>query len=362
VSPSVRRSFVSVVAVLAVAAPIVAAPGALASSPTQSARLGDRTLRPGAHGPDVRELQKALGRAGFRVEVDGEFGTDTLAAVKRFQRASHLTPSGIVGRKTIAALERAMQGTDAGGAGGSDSDAADSAQNGRSLGDRVPVQRGMNGHDIRVLQDFLTRAGFKVAIDGHFGADTEKAVEAFEAAQSRPVDGVIDAGDIDALRARAAQPEPPADATPTTPASQSTPATPGERAQIAPGGLASAPASAPDPVKAIIAAANKIATKPYRYGGGHGKWNDSGYDCSGSMSYALHGAGLLDAPLTSGGFADWGETGAGQWVTIYANAGHSYMVVAGLRFDTSGRSKAGTRWQTEMRSTRGYAVRHPAGL
>jgi cell wall-associated NlpC family hydrolase len=220
----------------------------------------------------------------------------------------------------------------------------------------------MIGHDIRVLQDFLTRARFKAAIDGRFGASTEKAVKAFEAAQNRPVDGMMDAGDIDALRSLAGQPDPGADSTPTTPVSQSTTPTPGDRAQIGPDGLAIAPASAPDPVKEIIAAGNEIATKPYRYGGGHAKWNDSGYDCSGSMSYALHGAGLLDAPLTSGGFATWGEAGAGQWVTVYANAGHSYMVVAGLRFDTSGRSKAGTRWQTDLRSSKGYAVRRAPGL
>jgi hypothetical protein len=80
------------------------------------------------------------------------------------------------------------------------------------------------------------------------------------------------------------------------------------------------------------------------------------------MSYALHGAGRVDAPLTSGGFADYGDAGAGQWVTIYASSGHSYMVVAGLRFDTTGRTKAGTRWQAALRSTNGYAVRHPTGL
>jgi hypothetical protein len=189
-------------------------------------------------------------------------------------------------------------------------------------------------------RDFLTRAGFKVAIDGQFGTATLKAVKRFEAAHNRPVDGVMDAGDIDGLRSLAGQPGAGNGATPTTPASQAPALTQGDRAQIGPDGLASAPASAPDPVKAIIAAANMIATKPYRYGGGHGRWNDSGYDCSGSMSYALHGAGLLDAPLTSSGFADYGDTGAGQWVTIYASSGHSYMVVPGLRFDTTGRTKA----------------------
>ena len=112
----------------------------------------------------------------------------------------------------------------------------------------------------------------------------------------------------------------------------------------------------------MIAAGNRIHDKPYKYGGGHGTWNDSGYDCSGSMSYVYHAAGLLDEALDSTGFMRWGESGKGQWVTNYANSGHSYMVIAGLRFDTSGRSDDGSRWDAEMRSSSGYTVRHPAGL
>ena len=136
----------------------------------------------------------------------------------------------------------------------------------------------------------------------------------------------------------------------------------GPRAVINRDGTASAPAGAPAAVRKIIAAANEIATKPYRYGGGHRSWKDTGYDCSGSVSYALYGARLLGAPRASGGFTNYGVRGAGRWVTIYANAGHMYMVVAGLRFDTSGRDRAGTRWQTKLRPTSGYAIRHPKGL
>ena len=161
----------------------------------------------------------------------------------------------------------------------------------------------------------------------------------------------MDAGDIDALRSAVAtgvQAEPVA--------------APTEKATISPDGLAIAPASAPDPVKTIIAAGNQIASKPYKYGGGHAKFDDSGYDCSGSVSYALHGAGLLETALPSGDFTDWGDAGPGQWVTIYANSGHMFMVVAGIRFDTSGRTRNNTRWQTDMRSTSSYTVRHPPGL
>ena len=107
---------------------------------------------------------------------------------------------------------------------------------------------------------------------------------------------------------------------------------------------------------------NKIASKPYSYGGGHGRWRDSGYDCSGSVSFALHGAGLLDSPLDSTGFMSWGERGKGEWVSVYANAGHAYMVVAGLRFDTSSSKRVRLRWTETMRSSRGYRVRHPEGL
>jgi hypothetical protein len=137
---------------------------------------------------------------------------------------------------------------------------------------------------------------------------------------------------------------------------------PPEPAQLAPDGTAIAPASAPPAVQAIISAGNQIASKPYRYGGGHGRWNDRGYDCSGSVSFALHGAALISRAMDSSQFMRWGDSGPGQWVTIYANGGHAFMVVAGLRFDTSGRTGHGSRWQAAPRSSRGYRVRHPDGL
>ncbi|MBX5440012.1 MAG: hypothetical protein IRZ32_00640 [Solirubrobacteraceae bacterium] len=133
-------------------------------------------------------------------------------------------------------------------------------------------------------------------------------------------------------------------------------------ATILPDGTAVAPAGAPPEVAAIIAAGNEIATLPYRWGGGHARWRDRGYDCSGSVSFALRGAGLLDRPLASGDLMAWGRPGRGRWVTVYAHRSHVFMVVAGLRFDTSGQRAAGTRWQPMDRSTKGFAVRHPAGL
>ncbi len=115
-------------------------------------------------------------------------------------------------------------------------------------------------------------------------------------------------------------------------------------------------------VRRVIAAGDRIADAPYTYGGGHGNWDSGGYDCSGSVSYALHGGGLLDTALASGGFMSWGEPGPGRWITVYANGGHAFMVVAGRRFDTTGREQAGTRWQAAMRDTSGYVARHPRGL
>jgi hypothetical protein len=127
-------------------------------------------------------------------------------------------------------------------------------------------------------------------------------------------------------------------------------------------GRAIAPTNAPPVVKRVIAAANHIRTLPYIWGGGHGRWQDAGYDCSGAVSYALHGGRLLTTPLTSGSFESWGEAGAGRWITVYANAGHAYMVVGGWRFDTSALSSGGTRWTTAMRSSAGFVARHPPGL
>jgi cell wall-associated NlpC family hydrolase len=141
------------------------------------------------------------------------------------------------------------------------------------------------------------------------------------------------------------------------------PTTPLPTAQIAPDGrTAIPPATAPLPVKNAIYAANQITTKPYRYGGGHRRWRDRGYDCSGSVSYALHGGGLLTSPLPSSSFLRWGDAGRGLWITVYTNPGHAFMVVAGLRFDTSGPGERGPRWRKTARSSRGYSARHPEGL
>jgi len=143
-------------------------------------------------------------------------------------------------------------------------------------------------------------------------------------------------------------------------ASTPAPLTPGQTAKLINESEASAPASAPAAVQAAISAANAIARTPYLWGGGHGSFESSGYDCSGAVSYALHGGGFLSSPLDSTGLETWGEPGAGKWITVYANAGHTWMLIAGLAFDTVG--GPGPRWHSPpASSTSGFIVRHPAG-
>jgi cell wall-associated NlpC family hydrolase len=219
---------------------------------------------------------------------------------------------------------------------------------------------GSTGKDVKSLQRYLDRAGYDTAADGQFGPATAGSQRRFEAAVHRRRDGRATPFEQRLVRTKAQASSytgggVSSDAT-------ETPTTTAGDAYVNDDGLAVAPADAPAEVQSIIAAGNKIASKPYKYGGGHGRWRDSGYDCSGSVSYALHAAGLLSAPLDSGSFMSWGQRGRGTWVTIYTNPSHAYMVVAGLRFDTSARKVSGSRWTETMRSSRGYRIRHPEGL
>jgi hypothetical protein len=136
----------------------------------------------------------------------------------------------------------------------------------------------------------------------------------------------------------------------------------GNVASLTGDGLAVAPLGAPTSVQAVISAANQIAHLPYRYGGGHATWIDTAYDCSASISFAFAAAGLISSPMASGALAQWGEPGPGRWITVYANDGHAFMQVAGLRFDTSGLRESGSRWQVAGREAGGFSVRHPPGL
>ncbi len=147
---------------------------------------------------------------------------------------------------------------------------------------------------------------------------------------------------------------------------------PGAKATLLPDGTAAAPAEAPPQVQAAIFAANQLLDKPYKYGGGHANVEDSGYDCSGTVSYALIAAGALKTPLDSGSFMRWGLKGKGTWITVHTNPGHAYAVIAGLRLDTSTggiisrriarTAERGPRWRVALRRTRGFKARHPLGL
>jgi peptidoglycan hydrolase-like protein with peptidoglycan-binding domain len=220
------------------------------------------------------------------------------------------------------------------------------------FGERT-LRQGMSGSDVKTLQRHLDELGHETTVDGQFGPATRRSVKGFERDEDRRVNGVVSRSDAAAIEeaVETGDAEVEEEVAPAT----------GE-ATLTDDGLAVAPADAPEEVKQIIEAGNEIADAPYKYGGGHGRWKDSGYDCSGSISYVLHAAGLLDTALDSGAFASWGERGRGEWVTIRANSGHAYMIVAGLRFDTSARKRTGTRWSDTMRSARGYRATHPEGL
>jgi peptidoglycan hydrolase-like protein with peptidoglycan-binding domain len=212
------------------------------------------------------------------------------------------------------------------------------------------LQVGSSGSDVRMLQRYLDQAGYDTTPDGAFGPATRRSVMSFERAEQRRVNGRASRAEQRMVRARASA------------AAPDEPVAPTEKAYLSSNGLAVAPASAPDEVKAIIDAGNAIATKPYKYGGGHARWNDTGYDCSGSVSYVLHAAGLLSRALDSTEFMSWGEPGRGTWITIRTNPSHAYLIVAGLRFDTSALRATGNRWTEQMRSASGYRGRHPDGL
>ncbi|MGC1851674.1 MAG: hypothetical protein WA687_04460 [Solirubrobacterales bacterium] len=140
--------------------------------------------------------------------------------------------------------------------------------------------------------------------------------------------------------------------------------TPTPKARLLSNGMLVPPKSAPARVKRVVAFANRIRNKPYIYGGGHRRWEDAGYDCSGSVSYALRGGNFLTSPMPSGPLASWGMGGEGRWITVYANAGHTYAVIAGYRWDTSGNTdgKTGPSWHEDVRDGAGFIARHPVGF
>jgi peptidoglycan hydrolase-like protein with peptidoglycan-binding domain len=278
---------------------LAALAAAVVATPADAAPLP--TIERGDRGAAVRSLQHAL-----HIRADGVFGRGTARAVRRVQRRHGLEADGIVGPSTWRAVRRGLASRRRGG--------------------------GSRRSAVRLVQ---RRVG--VAADGVFGPATARAVRRFQRSRGLTSDGVVG------------------------PATWAALGLPGRRAVLR-RGRAGRRSGLPAAVRRAVRAADRIARRPYRYGGGHGSFRDSGYDCSGSVSYVLHGAGRLGRPLDSGELMRYGAPGRGRWITVYAHRGHAFVVIRGRRFDTTGRSSTGSRWQPRMRSTAGYVARHPPGL
>ncbi len=302
----------------------------------------------------IEHLQAAL-----HLPVDGDFGPQTLAAVERLQARHGLHADGVAGAATWRVLGSHDQPELVPPASArhphvNHSRPVHHHAEGGDPGALVETVHHVDGHHggragvIRLLQEALN-----VSADGEFGPQTEEAVRRFQAQHGLEVDGEVGPATWSALGITG-EPElkPPASALPHHSSAGGGASSGGETSSAGGEGV----------VARVIAAADEIATRPYVWGGGHGSFISEGYDCSGSVSYALHGGGLLSSPEDSTGLESFGEPGPGRYITIYANAEHAWMTIDGRRYDTVALAEDGTRWSDSMASTGGYIVRHPAGL
>jgi peptidoglycan hydrolase-like protein with peptidoglycan-binding domain len=373
--------------------------GAIVLPATAAAqRSGARVLRQGMRGSGVRALQRELTEAGFVVRRTGVFDAATVRTVRNFERRYHLPVDGVATARfmrrlrTIRSYDLAAVDTTVSGGAAPDARSASTGGSGltgtgtptgttttttgtgtttqigtetnapnlpnRRYGSRT-LHKGMTGTDVEDLQNYLTLAGYPTSIDGAFGPRTATSVMKFQRASHMIITGIAVRGEEMTLQHDVAK------AVPTT-------ASAGQ-ATLNTDGTATAPADAPAAVQNAVAAANSIIDDPYIYGGGHASFTDSGYDCSGSVSFALHGGGLLNSPEDSSQLESYGQPGPGQWITVYADASHAFVVIAGLAFDTAHYgptfpSGSGPRWlqpsdlTANLSDGGGYVVRHPAGL
>ncbi len=300
----------------------------------------------------VQRLQAAL-----HLPVDGDFGPETEAAVRRLQARHGLAVDGIVGPQTWRAIGVASeqtltpppsalpQPTPAAAPAGADANAGLTPGSGGTA-NPIQVAPVSAASAVEWLQ-----AALHVPVDGEFGPETEAAVRRLQARHGLPVDGVVGPQTWALIGVENAPTlTPPPSAVSQTPAG-------------APGAISTAGGGEAEGVVArVIAAADEIATRPYVYGGGHGSFESVGYDCSGSVSYALHGGGLLGSPEDSSELECYGEPGPGRYITIYANAEHAWMTIDGRRFDTVALAEDGSRWGGAGDDGGGFVVRHPDGL
>ena len=334
------------------AAPIPATTAQASDTEASSASSSSTASKESAAWDAVTRLQAAL-----HVTPDGNFGPETEAAVRRLQARHGLTVDGVVGPGTwsvigvsdsqtltppASALPQSHPHASAGAAAdaGTGTGETSSTDEGTATGAGNPVAR--------------LQAALHLTPDGDLGPETVAAIRRLQARHGLAVDGVVGPATWSVIGVSGESTlKPPASALAQGGSSGSS-----SSSDTAGGGGGESSGV----VARVIAAGNEIATTPYIWGGGHGSFQSAGYDCSGSVSYALHGGGLLSSPEDSTGLESYGEAGPGKDITIYANSEHAFMVVDGRRFDTVALQETGTRWSDSMTSTAGYVARHPAGL
>jgi len=316
---------------------------ALAASAAAGAKAWP--LKVGSTGDRVKLVQQALHQ-----QADGRYGRHTADAVKRFQERHGLTGDGEVGHTTWSALVHAARGHSSSRHGHGH---AHGARHHHTRAHHTPAHhtpashtRAHHGHRARVSTRGavvrMLQRHLGLHADGVFGPGTRRAVTRLQSRHGLSADGVVGPATWHALGIR------------------------GSHAVLRSGRrhthrVVRHAHGPPAAIARAMAGADRIAHLPYVFGGGHGSFHASGYDCSGSVSYVLHAAHVLAQPLDSSQLMSYGSPGRGRWITVYANPGHAFMVINGHRFDT-GDGQSGSRWQVTARSASGYVVRHPPGL